>query len=568
MTKGEMLAVLGFVERSRSPLRDDLGLAEPDPIWRMVVFLVRQHLDAKRVTITSLADASGAPYGTAMRRIREMMTEGLIERHPYSRTGRSFSLHPSDALMARVERYAEDIKRLVGEAIGARAEATTATEDFHFGRSYIAARIIPRPVPPVEPPFPGHTVRMLAYVDPVFVIISGMRTQLVEMTGITFEIEPFKIERLREKTLENAGHPVSRVDVLAIDFPWIGEYCANGLLHPLDDLIAGSGMNRFDFHGASWEAGTVKGIQYGIPIQPTADLLWYRKDLFQVSGLAPPVDVEGVLHAARNLHRPVVDLNGIAFSAARGTPLANTFIQVMGAFGRPPFNLRRVGAHYDLSDLSGEDLRPMIDSDEGLQTATYLKELVRFSPPGILSMAWDDCALAYADGAVAMCYNWSCRAGLFEMDPRSPARRNTGFLPHPAGRRGRSWSPIGGSLLGIPANIDPERIEPAWALIERLTSPELMKIYVENGSTVSTRFSVSADPDVAAASPIIGVVDRLARAGQLQTWQRPPVPEFADVIAVIGSEIHDMLRGEITPRESVQRAQGRADAIMRAHGRY
>ena len=58
-----------------------------------------------------------------------------------------------------------------------------------------------------------------------------------------------------------------------------------------------------------------------------------------------------------------------------------------------------------------------------------------------------------------------------------------------------------------------------------MTSPEAMKANVQNGFPVAPRFSVSADPEAAATSPIVSVVDRLAKRNLLKGWPRPPVPD-------------------------------------------
>ena len=67
---------------------------------------------------------------------------------------------------------------------------------------------------------------------------------------------------------------------------------------------------------------------------------------------------------------------------------------------------------------------------------------------------------------------------------------------------GRFEQPIGGFLLCIPSNLPENRIERAFEAIAWMTSPEAMKANVQNGFPVAPRFSVSADPEAAATSPI------------------------------------------------------------------
>ena len=101
-----------------------------------------------------------------------------------------------------------------------------------------------------------------------------------------------------------------------------------------------------------------------------------------------------------------------------------------------------------------------------------------------------------------------------------------------------------------------------------MVSKQAAKLYIENGSLVSPRFSVGLDPQVLRISPVISVVDEMARSGVMQMWPRPPIPEIADVIAIAGDELHDMLLGISTVEKALLNAQNRADKLMRSHGHY
>ena len=302
-------------------------------------------------------------------------------------------------------------------------------------------------------------------------------------------------------------------------------------------------------------------------MQTTPELLVCRRDLLEEKGIAPPRTTDETIRAARKLHNPF-GTAGIAWNAARGTPLGHSFMFVMGAFGQPVINLRRTPAGFDGEDVSGEDFRPMFDSDAARSTAEYLLELLEFSPRGILDMSWYERARCYADGGAALAYCATLLAPLFELDRRSPAYGETDYLPHPFGPNGTSIAPIGGYALAIPSNIAPERVEPAWTALVSLTSAQAIKLYIENGSLVTPRFSVGTDPAVKRISPLISIVDEMARSGVLQMWPRPPVPEIAEIIEITGEEIHDMLLGAKSIGLALETAQNRADALMRSHGHY
>jgi multiple sugar transport system substrate-binding protein len=241
---------------------------------------------------------------------------------------------------------------------------------------------------------------------------------------------------------------------------------------------------------------------------------------------------------------------------------------IMAAHGQPIVNLARTTDGFHVEGASGESLRPMFLSDAALATADALRALMPYSPPEILSMNWYDRARAFAAGRTALAYSHTLLANLFERDSASAAYRKIGYAPHPTGPAGWPISVLGGYGLSIPANIAPERVPAVWEALLALTSASAAKLYILNGSLASPRFSVNRDPEVAAVSPVIGVVDQMARDGILRMWPRPPVPGISTVIRVAGEEVHDMLLGLKTPEAALADAQNRTDALLQERGVY
>src|SRR5262245_20970972 len=110
---GEDIRVeLDFLDSLTGELGAGLELHAPNPYLSMAISLVRAHLDARPVTQTSLVASSGVPYATAMRRLNEMDAAGLLERRARSRSGRSFSVHPSQKLVDAVAAMATRVRLL------------------------------------------------------------------------------------------------------------------------------------------------------------------------------------------------------------------------------------------------------------------------------------------------------------------------------------------------------------------------------------------------------------------------------------------------------------------------
>jgi multiple sugar transport system substrate-binding protein len=570
MTGEELLSLLDLVERMRLSGERRLGLLEPDAVWNMTVFLMRRHLTGRLVTPTSLARAAEVPYTTALRRIEEMFQAGLLVRRPRTRSGLSHSIHPSALLVDRVFAHGREIKAAIAQALGGREDPGS----FYLGTSYLSARIIPPPAVPESGLGPGQSLGILLYNDPVFFVGEALRHEIAHLLGGPVRFEGRVLDELRERALANAALPRSEFDILAVDLPWMGEYAQKGVLLPLDELVAASGLNRADFYPASWAAGRAGGRQHGIPIQTTAEVLIYRRDMLEARGLEPPATTDELLAVARALHAPGEGIYGVSWAGAQGLPVGYAFMLFLADFGQPLLSLRRVPDGWDPSPVAGDELRPRIDTGPARLAAEFMRELLEVSPPDVLETSWIEQIELVSRGNAALAYIWAIRAARFERDPASPARGNVGFLPHPLGgplregeRRG-NVSAIGGFVLAIPANLEPARVPLAWRAIEWLTSPEVMKLFVQHGGLCTPRFSVAADVEVRRIAPVIAAIDAMAKEGQLRLWPRPPVPEFAAIATILGEEIHAMLRRTRTIPTALRHAQSRIDRLMRANGRY
>lgn len=562
--KAEILQTITFLENFRDEVDDIVDVFASNPYFHMSLHLIRNHFEAKTVTPTSLISASRAPYATANRRVKEMVEKGLIDMRPRTATGKSFSMHPSEALLDSWMQMSKRIPRLVEQSFGI-AEKTTESDDYYFGDSYLSTQSVPSLQVLHEPLKIAGGIRILVHGDPTFMVMDGLKRQFEQVIGTQIHQRAFSIDRLREEALKNAERNSSRYDIIAVDLPWIGEFAEKGVLAQLNQVLDIERLDPSDFHTAGWMAAHWRGIPYGVPSQTTPELLFYRKDLFAEAGLEPPTTTDEVLEAASILHDPAHGRYGVAWNAARGTALGHTFMLTCADFGQPVFNLREIAGGFDANKLDFNTLIPTIDSPGGLEAAEYLLELLQFSPPDILSMSWYERVRPYAAGKIAMAYGYTLLAPYFELDPSSPAYEQTGYLPHPAGHNRLPLAPVGGYVLGIPANLSKERRAAAAEALIAFTSPEAQKLYVQNGSRTSPRYSVDADPEVRRLSPIFETVDAMSGRDELQFWPRPPVPQMADIISICGQEFHDMLRGRTSPRDALKKAQKRAEETIRKH---
>lgn len=559
----ELARVVEFLTSLCIELDASIEPNTPNPHLNMILHLLHSHSEGRLVSPSSMVAAAGVPYATATRKLAELKDSGLLEQRPRTKSGKSFSLHPSPRLLDRFSQVADRIERLARVSFGTASE-TEETEHYYYGGSYQAARatIAPPRALPQPLKLPGG-LRILVHGDPTFMVMDNLKRQFEQLVGTNIHQRAFSIDRLREEALRNSDRSKSRYDLIAVDLPWLGEFIKKGVIRPLTDVMDVSRLDPADFHTAGWRAAHWDGIPYGVPSQTTPELMFYRKDWFASEGLEPPVTTDAVINAARHFHDPRRGQYGVAWNAARGTALGHTFIMTCAAFGQPIIDLPEIAGGYDADHLGSREFRPALNTDRALAAADYLMQLLEFSPPDILSMSWYERVRPYASGKVAMAYGYTLLAPYFELDDSCSAHGNTGYLPHPHGPKGAPIAPVGGYVFCVPSNLAEDRLEDTVEALVAFTSPAAQKLYAQSGSRTAPRYSVGADPEVRRLSPIFELVDQMSWRDELQFWPRPPIPQISDIIRICGHELHDMLRGIVSPREALDRAQARAEDFMR-----
>ncbi|MBB3543021.1 extracellular solute-binding protein [Rhizobium sp. BK399] len=564
MNEYEMLRVIDFIEKTRRPFREVIEAADEDAIWLIVTFLIKSHILSQPVSISTLGQESGLPYATSMRLINRLIDSGHIIKVSKS-SGQRYALQPSEQLLRSFENYARKTKSLLAQTLGLRAGEEE--DEYYFGGTPLGSQIIP-PMRLVQRRAEAQIeLRFLLNDDNYF---SAMRNMWADFRSNLASRKNFDLLPLPEvyrRARENAAKKLSDYDVIAINMPWLGEFAESGIIRPIDQYVQRTGINPLDFHPSIWSSATWDGRDYGVPGYCTVEFLAARKDLFLEAEISFPKTFEDVIRAGRKFHSPDEGMYGAVWDGARGMPIASSFLFFLGACGQPAISLRKTRSGYTLEGLDPDELTCTILSDAGFAALEYMRRLMEISPPAILEMAWDKTLDVFLQGRASLGYFWTMRAARFEYDVQSTVKRRVEYLPQPSGPGGTRASPIGGFLFCIPTNLPEERVELAADAIAWMASREAMKAHVKNGFPVAPRFSVSADPEAAASSPIVRFVDQLAKKSLLHTWQRPKIPQYTTIEKVLGTEIHDALLGNKTPREALETAAAEIEMSLRV-GRH
>lgn len=516
-------AAIAVIDKLSEVVRHELG-DDAQAMWPVIGALLQNHLSDKYTTITALADLSGLPRTSARRMVFALKAKGWLQFRPLSGTGNRAAVIPSAALLERLDSITEQTIRLI---VGASHPHSVDRFD---AASLAPAPDIAWPRAAAQGFNDAIELTLIAYEDPVFDIIKHNRADIERFLGVRLRVLTYPQDAYRQALDEAlAGEP--RVEetaplLVAIPFPWLAESSRHGRLLDLQALHAGGRFSGADFYDAVWRAGWSNAQLYAIPLQPTLDFLWYRQDLFEAEGLSPPVTFEDVVHCARRLQRPSQERAGITWSAAPGLPLAESFLQILGAQGA----------------LSVDEDVLHIDSEAGRRVIEYLRELIPYSPVELRSLHWARNAQIFGSGRAAMCYHWSNRYGMLDSHALLQKGGRIGLQLHPTLAPGmKPISPLGGALLAIPSRNAERAVKSAWNAVETLTSPELMKYFVLHGAAGNARHSVAEDRYVLQRNRVIAVMDRLAKASGIQAFPCPAAPRYHDLTQILSDHLQALL---------------------------
>ncbi len=541
MNDHELLRLIDFLVETRSPMPRLLPLADDSPIWNVTVQLVSHEIRGQPMTISSLAQSSGVPHATAMRLISRMIDQGHIVRHPVGRTGKRHTLHPADHLMAGFRDYAGEVKSLLARVMGIR-ESGEAEADFYFGGA------------PLAPARPAHSapMRILVSDDNYFQALRGAWSDMRVNLASTRDFDLRPLPELRAEIITNTSRPVSSYDIVALNAPWLAELASQGQLLPLEDVSEAFRTNLQQVHPVLLNRGCWDGRRYAVPIYATSYIAALRRDLREEQGLRKPRNPDDMLTLARRLHRPCSGQYGIVWDAARGMPLASSFLIFLGTFAGSP-----VAGRSEAGQLMAK-----LQSAAAREALSFMHRLLEVSPPGQLERAWDANLDLFNSGGAAIAYGWSMRAVRMEHDVQSVVKRRVEYLAPPVAR-GRPVGPLGGFYLAIPANL-PEYLRPhAIGILERLTEDVGNTSEMQGGYPLAPRFLAAAEPGTRAGSPILKLVEKLARDHALVGWHRPQLSGYTMFEQVTGEAVFAALSGLMSDREALDRITVALESAVR-----
>lgn len=234
-------------------------------------------------------------------------------------------------------------------------------------------------------------------------------------TGLKLEIDVIPPESLHEKQLTSFMAGSGDYDLIEIYPTWIGEYAESEFINNLDELYKkyDSEISTSDFiEGAQVGFDKYNGSWYAIPYDGDVSLFYYRKDLFDEAknkadfkakygyDLNPPKTWTQVRDMAEFFTGRQKGLYGFGTLALKTwwavDYWANVYRNMAIAKGLKFGN----GLVNDAGEIE-------LNKDVFVEANDFYMDLMKFSPPGILSWGYPESKEGLGNGTVAMSMQWA-----------------------------------------------------------------------------------------------------------------------------------------------------------------
>jgi multiple sugar transport system substrate-binding protein len=395
-------------------------------------------------------------------------------------------------------------------------------------------------------PLEGMTLTLASQNDQFGAVLAQLAPKFKEETGADLRVEIMNYGDLLTKTTADFVADTAAYDLVTMDIVWAGAYAENGYSVDLTDWVArdAAEIDLDDIYPVLLESlGQYEGKYVAFPFASYANLMVYRKDLFEAAGLEPPTTTEQMVAAAKALTDPSKNQYGFVANGAAGAPGAQDWMLYNSQLGGK------------LMDAEG---KPALNSPENVASLAVYKELFdEAAPPGAIDYDWGARGESFNQGISAMLETWS--VGIpGTLDPNnSKVADKVGIILAPVKEGLPLDYGVGGWGMAINADIPAEKQEAAWTFIKWLNSKPIHKEFNMLGAGSFMRKSEMTDPDLNAKYPdLLPLIATVYENGNGEF--RPRIPQYPEIQDYLGTAVNSVLAGALEPQAALDEAQAKA----------
>lgn len=247
--------------------------------------------------------------------------------------------------------------------------------------------------------YEGITLTLASQNDQFAAVLAAIAPKFTEETGANVKVDILDYGSLLTKTTTDFVGGTGGYDLVTMDIVWAGQYAENKYTVDLTEWMKrdAAELKLDDIYPTLLNAlGHWGDKQVAFPFAGYANVLAYRKDLFDAAGLKAPTTMEEMVEAAYKLTDPSKKIYGFVANGQKGPAVAQDWMQ---------YNTEMGGS------ILGSDGKPALNSDANIKSLTVYKDLfMKAAPPGAVNYDWGGREESFRQGIAATMQTWSVGA--------------------------------------------------------------------------------------------------------------------------------------------------------------
>ena len=319
---------------------------------------------------------------------------------------------------------------------------------------------------------------------------------------IVRDIGPQSSTQLHDLITQKLKNRDTEMDVFVMDVIWPSEFASAGWALPLDRFFTAAEQQQF--LDAPVLANRYRGQIFGVPLFIDAGLLYYRKDLLEKYGMAPPRTWPQLVEEAKTILAREQDPQLVGFSGQ--------FKQYEGLVcNMMEYILSNGGALWDEIRL-----KSAISQPRAVEAVRFVRDRIigEIAHRGVLAYEEPESLTLFTQGRAIFHRNWPYAWNIANDQQRSLIAGKVGMMPLPSFPGGKGVAALGGWQLGI--SRFSRKAELAWRFVAFMTNQAMQKRIALATGRAPTRIALYDDRGRAGQSSTIQIF-----VGDIQTG-RPP----------------------------------------------
>ena len=333
----------------------------------------------------------------------------------------------------------------------------------------------------------------------------------------------------------------SPYDLVFMDIIWTSKFAAAGWLQDASDRLSTEDAQQYlegDMAGGMYE-----NKLYRIPFRSDAGMLYYRQDLLEQAGYAPPETFKDLLEVSQDMQKQGLAEWGYLWQGKQYEGLSAMFVEI----------LQGSGAFW----VNPDTLEVGLDRPEAIEAIEFLREAIatKVSPPGVTTYAEEETRLLFQNGKAIFLRNWPY---VYSAALDSPIAGKYNIKPMVHGLGKNSGACLGGWGFGISTST--KHPDAAWEVIKFLSSEESQREFVLETGFVPSRIALFNDEAIVSKYDYYPKLLDVVQSSAL----RPPISQYSQASDILQRYLSAAITGKMTPEKAMQAAASETRNLLKS----